>query len=275
LQGIFSLRSLEKALSNIDGVGSFSGNDAEKYIIQIPRALYSNLVAGTFLNKFELPYYGNEFLDAKGDEGWTKTTLQDTFLGGEITGFLQRFGLGGIDAPISPRFQLERGGPSADKLSASIYLYNDTLDHFISNFKFLCKFCSGAFWVQSGFLQRGSNFYRVEIPGRLIYYLCTMNIKVTCVGKSRYLQSGATEKLFFADLPPILYDNDETLIPDGYKLEIELQSILPNNFNTFMFMLLNDQQFAGGGTKLNIVQELVQSLVNNIPGTAQSKVITQ
>jgi hypothetical protein len=243
----FSFGSLEKAL--IDSKIATNMSDPMNLVTRIPGAFYSGMVAGLFLRSTELPYYGDYYMHAKGYEGWSTTTIQ-SHLGG-VSDILKKFGLGGLNIPLYPQFQLEGLGPECDEITVEVNLFNDSFEHLINNTLFLHSFVPGAFWIQSGLLQRGSNFFQVEIPGRCIYYLCKMDCEVTCIGKSRKLnpkvKSSSLTSNDFMYLPPIVADTFDAdvpaLVPDIYKLKCKFMSILPNNYNSYLYSILNWDTF--------------------------------
>jgi len=272
----FSLQSLQKALSD-SGIAS-NLSSPQNLVMNIPGAFYSGMVAGKFLRSVELPYYGPHYLHARGEAGWSQTTIQ-SHLGG-MSDVLKRFGLGGLNLPLYPQFQLEGFGPECDDVSCEINLYNDTLYNLVQNTLFINAFIPGAFWIQSGLLQRGSNFFQVEIPGRCIYFLCKMDAEVTCVGKSRALHPQAKDNVNWEKLPPIITDNFEwsnavppvpptniVLIPDIYKLKLKFVSIMPNNFNAYLFSVLNWDKFRAkqGGRTTFAVADFLNAFVNPTP----------
>jgi hypothetical protein len=253
LQKQFSLDSLQTALnkSNIGSLTTIGG-----LVMDIPSFFYTGMVMGKFIRKAELPYYGDYYMHAKGYDGWSTTTIQSA-LGG-MSDILKKFGLGGLNIPLYPQFQLEGLGPECDEITVEVNLYNDTFKNFVDNIIFINAFVPGAFWIQSGLLQRGSNFFQVEIPGRCVYYLCKADFEVTCVGKSRALNptvnTDAETTGDFTRLPPIVKDpfrqymvedlrGRPPLIPDIYKLKCKFMSILPNNFNTYLYSVRNYSQY--------------------------------
>jgi hypothetical protein len=243
----FSIENIQKAVGvELNSKGS---------LIDFPMKLYSRIISGQWLKRFELPYYGSDCYHGHGQDGWTSTDFRERALGnfGEI---LSRFGLGSINFPWIPQFQVTGIGPVADEITCVLYLYNYTLDNFIKNFKFLFSLTSGSFWLQSGVVQRGSNLYQVRIPGRMIYYLCTADMLVESIGKSRTMKSTSIAKLISAGLPKIFkpdpYEpgissasaNTNALIPDGYRITLKFQSIIPNTFNALLFSLTEHDNYS-------------------------------
>jgi hypothetical protein len=231
-KSIFSIESLEAALST-------SNTGGDKDIFQIPNSFYNQLLKGKYIASFEVPYFDNHFLHAKGAEGWSASTLQEK-LGGKIgESILGVMGFGNLNIAVRPRFDLDGSGPMADAIDIEFFLYNETAEALAANINFLTSLASGPLWVQSGFLQRSSNLYDVDIPGRLHYYFCTMDLQIDYHGKTRRLGTdaygvvqGTVNSAFLSE-----YISKDSLVPDGYKLKISLQSLVPNNFNIFASVL--------------------------------------
>lgn len=252
----FSYQSL------IDSMSAATQNDALLY--SFPKFLYKNLIAGEFLGSFELPYYGTDFIHAKGMDGWQNTTFMKKYAQ-NLTGILDRFGLGGLNVPITPQFTFDGGwGPECDEITNVVYLYNDTLKRFIVNTDFIIFLTMGALWVQSGPLQRGSNLYQVVIPGRMRYYLCKMDVHVETVGKQRRANATGIDYLKKSTLlPKVFCDETGPSIPDGYKITTKIQSLLPNNFNAFMFALEGEAGFGkAGDVNKNAFQSITEYIFN-------------
>ena len=97
-----------------------------------------------------------------------------------------------------------------------------------------------------------------------------MDIKVDCVGRSRELNPLAVSNTNFKDKMPAIFHptptQARTLVPDGYKIEIQLQSIMPNNFNSFLYMMMDDPNFKAArfATRETLVQKILQDLATKI-----------
>jgi len=233
---IFGETKLTELLAKQLNLSATSHNDI---IFGLPNEIYKTLITGKWIGQFEIPYYGEHFLHAKGDEGWNRRSATDAFsLGGSghTAQLLESLGVSNINIAIRPVFKFSNGGqgPSADALDIEFHLYNETIENFAKNFNFLRCLISGPFWVQSGILQRPSNLFNVVIPGRLNYYFCTLDLKVEYVGKTRQLGPAANQ--LHSMVPNDMRNTiatPQSLIPDGYKVSASFQSIVPNNYNTF------------------------------------------
>ena len=163
-----------------------------------------------------------------------------------------------IPVSLPPMFDWRFDHSSAQKPTVTnrFVLYNSTWDDLCRNFKFLNVLSSGAFWLQVDDIRYSSNLYRVSVPGRFDLDCCTLGIKVSYKGSSRSLpldpagNSPSIKKLYeTAGVTPseelagkfTNFEGLDLFVPDMYVVELQFSSLLPQNFNTFLNMLINNQ----------------------------------
>lgn len=129
-------------------------------------------------------------------------------------------------------------GYDANSLSFDFYLINKNEDWLLKNFQFLHAFFAGTQWLQMpmGFIQ-GTNVYNVLCPGRFNILWASVGATITCEGKLR-------KNKFISDkfIGTINSITEDTLWPDAWKLDIKVQDLTPNNFNTYINYFVNGHE---------------------------------
>lgn len=185
--------------------------------------------SGSFLNTFELPFLDETYLKADTSANWSTNGSARAF-GDAIHRFLSENM--SIDFPTTPVWSLGDNA-TAENLTFSFYLINDTPEFLVKNFKMLHSLVAGAFWMQLDDMQQSPNVYRVTVPGRFLKIYCALGVTVSMVGKLRLESNDVIKKIGFNGI------TNETLFPEAYKVEIIIRDLCPANFNTYINYLLN------------------------------------
>ena len=69
-------------------------------------------------------------------------------------------------------------------LRANFAIFNDTFEHFITNYAFIIEFMATTKAVTDMIFIRSPYLYDVEIPGGLRYNLCSCTASITPIGKN-------------------------------------------------------------------------------------------
>lgn len=197
--------------------------------IKFPIDLIKRMFPGRFLNRYELPFFEKNYLDTTNSGTWS-TQGSSRVLGTALHKIFQENM--NLDFPTAPTWTC--GDNKGKDFKFDLYLINDNSDALVKNFRFLHSLISGTFWLQLSVLQKSPNIYRVTVPGRFVKYFCAIGINSEMVGKLRTNPDAAS----------ILNNNnfsaikENTLFPDAYKLEIQVQDLTPNHFNNYINYLM-------------------------------------
>ena len=197
-----------------------------------------NLLSGTFINVFEIPFLSSDYLVADGSDGWSADKGGGMFT--EMINSLTSF-LDGGGAPTMPTWKKE--GLKGLSHSTEFYCVNDTLAHSVANFKFMHNVIQGAFWIQNKHQQLSPNLYQIEVPGRFKTFFASMKLSITFEGQVRR-DDEFTSKV---GLP------SGALTPDAYKLNFEFTDLVDNNFNLYS-SYMKTMQDAQSGSDSNFGQ---------------------
>lgn len=194
-----------------------------------PMALVRKLFErGRWLNTYEIPYFGNTYLEAQNKDKWRIGGLDSQIKSG-LSKILKNDL--NMDFPTSPQFQAgTMGNNGYTDIQTEFYLINKDSAWLERNFKFLHAFYAGSQWLQlAGGIITGANVYNVLCPGRFNLIWAALSSTITFEGKlrknievSRKLRKKARSI------------TDDMLWPDAWKVKIVIKDLTPNNFNTYM-----------------------------------------
>jgi hypothetical protein len=194
-----------------------------------PMALVRKLFErGRWLNTYEIPYFGNTYLEAQNKDKWKIGGLDSQIKSG-LNKILKNDL--NMDFPTSPQFQAGTMGSNGyTDIQTEFYLINKDSAWLERNFKFLHAFYAGSQWLQlAGGIITGANVYNVLCPGRFNLIWAALSSTITFEGKlrknievSRKLRKKARSI------------TDDMLWPDAWKVKIAIKDLTPNNFNTYI-----------------------------------------
>lgn len=266
--------------------------------------MYKNIISGFYTASYEFPLLDgtgrNLFLNSDGKEGWSQQSFMNRFHGqgdesiiskvsGFIKGTAEMLGVQGFDIASRPKWGLERGGSVYNEgmgVEVKFMLYNNDLHSFKANTKLINCFVGGNLWLQDTFIQKSSSLYTVEIPGRAYLSLCSASIKVSFVGKIRklpepnagYLTQCTEDKdtgqaVSLRKLDSAMYNKQILLnIPDAYEVTIVFNSLLPNNFNTYMMNINKVSNIQVGQQITSYYEKFLENVKTQIDIENQQKV---
>ena len=222
---------------------------AHQYFTKDPVKMVMNMFGGggKWLNTYELPYYGNAYMEAKYANNW-KAGDASTFLGKGLAGSDSQAGIKmfGIDFPANPKFSVTMD-PTRGPITTEFYLINKDSDWLCKNFKFLHAIYAGTSWLHLNYgIIRPPNVYHVLCPGRFQIYWAAMNSEITFEGK---LRKNDKASQYLAQFNKAIHDQNnydvnkttkketftssDMLWPDAWKVKFEIKDLTPNNFNLY------------------------------------------
>ena len=211
-----------------------------KSVLNFPYMLYYRLMSTTTTNIYEVPYNGQIMYESQGG-GFSKGGLGGlTTDGKSIFGqFVNWFGKN-IRINTTPTWDGPQDTPT--KVEIDFSLYNDTIDAAIMNFIFVNTIVPNNKWIQYGIFQHAPCLYDVKINGINRLFMCQGDFKVESKGVLRKPSWTLINQLVNSHLNPrssltdlALLTNDLIRIPDIYDVHLTFTSLLPNNFNNFLF----------------------------------------
>jgi hypothetical protein len=211
---------------------SYSSTENSEKLTDISEFL--NIISGDVLNTYEIPFYGEEYLNAATKDNWSAgNAFEDA--GNMATLMNDGFQMSMLRAP-----QWKNTFDEGHNWSNEFYLINDNVNNLYKNFKFLNSLTSSSYWVRMPWkaglaISQSPNLFKVECPGRFMQLFVALDIKVTFAGKTR--KSELYSKLGSSDSIGMIDEN--TLFPDAYKISIEAKDMTPNCFNIYMNYLRN------------------------------------
>lgn len=199
------------------------GGSYDTAVVKIPYLFYYGLVGSTANHIYELPVYNLEgFMTSNGNYGWQGSKRALELLKTAIPQ------LAAVDMNLMPMFNPVSDDNSKEHISFTVDLINDTAEHAESNFHFLHTLFPNNKWIQYGIIQGSGSLYDVRVLGGNRFFMCTGNF--TCTHKG-------TLRTFNKDLGNF---GNQTRIPDAYSVKFEFDSLLPNNFNNYIFGIATD-----------------------------------
>ena len=230
--------------------------------------VYMKLKAYLTTNVYEVPYFPAEGYNVKGNinSGW-----QDSPLGfqgatkavkgtvGLFTSWIPIVGpiinrlTGYITKPfdrITMSSFPDWKGPQIENetVETTFYLFNDSMESALENFIFVNTILPNTLWYQSNLLQFPPALYDVKISGIGTIYACNIsNAVVKGIGVYRKPSMKFLKMLlwyhsndsFDFKLNDFI-ESDLVRIPDIYQITLSFKSVLPKNFNTYLFSFANN-----------------------------------
>lgn len=245
----------------LQGLQEASPPNLDTYLIDFPFMMYYRLQSCTTLNVYELPYIGDQMYSSDGSGGWKDASmaLKDMTGGGDGGGMLGKVinmvtGFGDLinRAKINymPKWD-PTGDGTLESLTVTFDLFNDTAEAAMKNFIFVNTIIPNNLWMQYGMLKHSPCLYDVKIDGLKRMFLCAADFKVKASGllrtppvawiselclnhanSSDKKNAGRWNKYGFMH---DIMDNNLIKIPDVYTVEMTFKSLIPANFNNWLF----------------------------------------
>lgn len=226
------------------------------YVLTFPYRLYYCMQSCVTTNIYEVPGASStkSILETPyGMGGWTSGG--DFSSGFRISGLLSKIpGIGGmldtllgnIGINYMPWWSPKAGTEAAKEPEIEIKfdLYNDSAEAAETNFIFVNTIVPGNKYIQYNMFQHSQNLYDVKIEGLNRLYACAGTFSVTYEGQLRtpprrwindlvnaHANNCMNKEAFIANI----VNNHLIKIPDVYRVTMRFQSLLPANFNNYLY----------------------------------------
>lgn len=234
----------------------FYSKDKGLYVMAFPYTLYYRLQTCVTTNIYEIPAIDQDkriLASGDGKKGWGDGSDFMSAGGFRVAGLLNKIPLignianmilGNIGINYMPWWNAESGAKTIEPaVNLKFELFNDSYEAALANFLFVNTIVPNNKWIQYNMFQHSSNLYDVKIEGLNRLYACAGDINVTYDGILRDLPSYFIECLVKTHANPNMssqffqniVNNKLIKIPDVYHVSLNFQSLLPANFNNFIF----------------------------------------
>ena len=224
----------------------------KNFVFRLPYLLYYRLQSCTTTNIYELPYtdWGSPLYSSNGGPGWEGVNAFGIKSALSLIGSI----LPPVNIQMAPFYNAYAGeNTPEDGITISFDLFNDNAKAAMNNFIFVNTIIPQNRWLQYGLLQQSPCLYDIRIDGVKRLYLCTGSFKVTypqgCVLRAppqKWMydlfktHGNRCINNIYADFE-IAIEREHIRIPDVYHVELQFKSLMPANFNTFLFQYAENQ----------------------------------
>ena len=250
-------RNLVKRANGRDRFSFPGGNEYGSYmadakdinkIFKLPYTIYYKLQSSVTTNIYELPMKIDTAFDVHGKEGWGGDAIgiENTFLA-KVPGLdkILKSIFGNVRINYMNWWDAESGSKTEEpEVTIKFSLFNDTADSAMMNFIFINTIVPNNMWIQYGLFQHSSHIYDIKIDGHKRLFACAGNVKVSYKGVLRnpppiwiktlvnkHGNNSIDKNKFYENI----FNNNLIKIPDIYEVELQFKSMLPQNFNTYLY----------------------------------------
>lgn len=248
-----------KAMDSYVG-GKYSKPPLENKILKFPYMLYYKLQSCTTTAIYEVPCLNtnsNHMYSSDGTPGWGDdagfSLLPKSISGLPLIGSLLGKLFGNMNISFMPWWNAQQGnGAKEPSIVVQFDLFNDTDDAAITNFIFVNTIIPSNKWIQYGLFQHSPHLYDIKLEGYNRLFACTGKFEVNYAGVLRdpplswyeadgklsgHINGNIKKSAFLESLK-----NDKSIkIPDIYKVTLTFDSLLPANFNNYLYTLVSNQ----------------------------------
>lgn len=217
-------------------------------VLKIPHIMYYQMISSLSLNIFELPFNGEITRSANGHGGWGgrgskgALTQQGTGIFSALNPIISYFA-DNIKITLTPTWD-GVDDQEGVQFQFTVNLFNDSIDATCANFIFVNTLLPGAMWTQYHIFTQSPSLYDVKVDGLGRYFMCSGSFKVEYKGVLRTPSRKFVETLCKKHLnkmyedqinPDYLFRSGIVKIPDVYQITLQFKSLLPDNFNNFIY----------------------------------------
>lgn len=242
------------------------------YILQFPFLMYYRLQSCLTVNIYEVPglnqdksLYDSDGTGGWGDAGWRLTFGNIPFVSKMLEGIF-----GNIGTHFTPWWDAKEGTKVAEpQINIKLDLFNDTNEAAMINFIFVNTIVPNNKWIQYNMFQHSSSLYDIKLEGYNRLFACTGKFSVKADGVMRtppddWLKSLCSKHAQNGITPEYLKSNNIIKIPDVYHVDMTFTSLLPANFNNYLFTYVcNDDQITTYQSKGLFQKSLIVDTLKN------------
>lgn len=228
------------------------------YVMTFPFTLYNKLQTCVTTNLYEVPAAQSSktiLASGGGMQGWTDGGSDFMSAGGfrisELLGKIPGVGnianmiLGNIGINYMPWWNADSGSKTKEpQIEIKFDLFNDSYNAAMANFIFVNTLVPNNKWIQYNMFQHSSCLYDVKIEGINRLFACAGDFNVTYEGVLRdppnkwiyeLVMSHGNNNLNKDTFMQNIVNYKLIKIPDVYRVTMNFQSLLPANFNNYIF----------------------------------------
>ena len=266
--------------------GIYLKSGLENKILKFPYMLYYKFQSCTTTSIYEVPCLNTNskhMYSSDGTPGWDDdagfSVLPKSVSNLPLIGGLLGKMFGNMNISFMPWWNAQKGNASKEPtITVQFDLFNDTEEAAITNFIFVNTIVPNNKWIQYGLFQHSPHLYDIKLEGYNRLFACTGKFEVNYDGVLRdppqnwYEQNGPLKKHINANINSTKFlealKKDKSIkIPDIYKVILTFDSILPANFNNYLYTLVTNQDsISTYDNKAYDASQLSKVLPNTIKG---------
>lgn len=208
----------------------------DMFLLKLPFMFYYRMISSKTTAYYELPYNGNYVLQSDSTNGWINRGLQNYTSKdpNETVAAVINYFTKNLSFNMTPTWE---GNSQNTPLSFDVefQLFNDSQDALINNFKFINTIIPANNWFQYHVYSCPPSVFDIRINGLNRFFMCTAKIDCTKLGVMRAMPFKIVTTLGLNTTTPIS-------IPDVYNVKITFTSLLPNNFNNYLYSIYSNNE---------------------------------
>lgn len=229
----------------------------------VPFALYYGFTSSATTGTYKLPFnISEDFLDSDGTYGWggdnasgvIQSLIGNKFLKDVLTKFR-------VQSAVTPSW-MPSGNAPCKSIKVTFDLINDSIDAAKANSSFVYTIIGKNRWVQWGIVQSSASLYDIRLPSGMRYFMCSGQISCAAKGTLRKVPG------------IVIGGRDDILIPDIYSITITFKSLLPDNFNGFLWSFASKSQLEITNVK-SVQTEFAKTVIPAIKNVERQQALEQ
>ena len=242
------------------GIYKTDPNSIEDKMLKFPYMLYYKFQSCTTTSIYEVPCLNvnnKHMYSSDGNPGWEDdagfSLLPKQVSSLPLIGGLLGKMFGNMNVSFMPWWNAQKGNATKEpQIVVNFDLFNDSEEAAITNFIFVNTIVPNNKWLQYGLFQHSPHLYDIKLEGYNRLFACTGKFEVNYDGVLRdpplnwYKENGPLKPHINANIERSKFlealKNDKSIkIPDIQKVTLTFDSLLPANFNNYLYTLVNNQ----------------------------------